>query len=135
MKVVFVDGENVGLKVVEKIDSALSDKVLVFSKSANIEQHCDKALFQHFSNYPTGSNQADFLIIANLTKYLTVYDPKALSKAELVLYNSVGKFLQRWNFEGMAIHETLFLGELPQGAYNLKLITEEGFATKSLIKL
>lgn len=66
MKVIFVDAENVGLKVIEKIERALSDKVLVFSKSPNIEQYCDKALFQHFSNYPSGSNQADFLIIANL---------------------------------------------------------------------
>ena len=99
IKVVFVDGENIGLKVVEKIDSTLSDKVLVFSKSANIEQHCDKALFQHFSNYPTGSNQADFLIIANLTKYLTVYDTKALSKADLVLYTNDQDLISAFEFQ------------------------------------
>lgn len=99
MKVVFVDGENVGLKVIEKLEATLSDKVLVFSKSANIEQHCDKVLFQHFSNYPSGSNQADFLIIANLTKYLTVYDLKALSKAEFVLYTNDQDLISAFEFQ------------------------------------
>ncbi|MEZ9617612.1 hypothetical protein AB4264_18250 [Vibrio sp. 10N.261.55.B8] len=99
MKVIFVDAENVGLKVIEKIERALPDKVLVFSKSPNIEQHCDKALFQHFSNYPTGSNQADFLIIANLTKYLTVYDMKALSKAEFVLYTNDQDLISAFEFQ------------------------------------
>ncbi|CAH8232313.1 conserved hypothetical protein [Vibrio aestuarianus] len=99
MKVIFVDGENVGLKVVEKIDSALSDKVLIFSKSANIEQHCHKALFQHFSNYPSGSNQADFSIIANLSKYLTVYDTKSLSKAEFTLYTNDQDLISAFEFQ------------------------------------
>lgn len=99
MKIVFVDAENVGLKVIEKIEVSLSDKVLVFSKSANIEQYCDKALFQHFSNYPSGSNQADFLIIANLTKYLTVYDVKALSKAEFVLYTNDQDLISAFEFQ------------------------------------
>lgn len=99
MKVIFVDAENVGLKVIEKIERALSDKVLVFSKSPNIEQYCDKALFQHFSNYPSGSNQADFLIIANLTKYLTVYDMKALSKAEFVLYTNDQDLISAFEFQ------------------------------------
>ncbi|WP_045404507.1 hypothetical protein [Vibrio jasicida] len=99
MKVIFVDAENVGLKVIEKIERALSVKVLVFSKSPNIEQYCDKALFQHFSNYPSGSNQADFLIIANLTKYLTVYDMKALSKAEFVLYTNDQDLISAFEFQ------------------------------------
>lgn len=99
MKVVFVDGENVGLKVVEKIETTLSDKVLVFSKSENIAHYCEKSLFQHFSNYPTGSNQADFSIIANLTKYLTIYDTKALSKSEFVLYTNDQDLISAFEFQ------------------------------------
>ncbi|CAH8182152.1 conserved hypothetical protein [Vibrio aestuarianus] len=99
MKVVFVDAENVGLKVVEQVLPSLTDKVLVFSKSPNIEQYCDKVLFQHFSNYPTGSNQADFYIISALTKYLTLYDAKALSKAEFELYTNDQDLTSAFEFQ------------------------------------
>ena len=56
-------------------------------------------------------------------------------KAELILYNSVGKLVHRWNFEGRRINETLRLGNLPQGAYVLKLMTDDGIVAKSLVKL
>ena len=58
-----------------------------------------------------------------------------LKAAELVLYNSVGKLIQRWNFDGISIQESLILNDLLQVAHVLKLIIEDGFATKSLVKL
>lgn len=50
MKVILVDAENVGLKGVEKVSASISDRVFVFSKSENIEQYCEKSLYQHISD-------------------------------------------------------------------------------------
>ncbi|WCP83303.1 hypothetical protein PQE20_17950 [Vibrio harveyi] len=88
MKIILVDAENVGLKGVEKIGPSVSDKVFVFSKSENIEQFCEKEMYQHISDYPLGANQADFCIIAYLMRFLTHYDLKALSKVVFELHSN-----------------------------------------------
>ncbi|HHG3372382.1 TPA: hypothetical protein ACPVY7_001894 [Vibrio parahaemolyticus] len=88
MKIILVDAENVGLKGVEKIAPSVSDKVFVFSKSENIEQFCEKEMYQHISDYPSGANQADFCIIAYLMRFLTHYDLKALSQVVFELHSS-----------------------------------------------
>ena len=49
--------------------------------------------------------------------------------------HSMGCTAYLFNFEGRRINETLRLGELSQGAYVLKLTTDKGFETKSLVKL
>lgn len=88
MKIILVDAENVGLKGVEKIAPSVSDKVFVFSKSDNIEQFCEKEMYQHISDYPSGANQADFCIIAYLMRFLTHYDLKSLAQVVFELHSN-----------------------------------------------
>ncbi len=58
-----------------------------------------------------------------------------IEKAEVSLINSVGQIIQRWNFEENSIHKQLNLNDLPKGVYVLKLSTDDGLLTKSLVKL
>jgi len=88
MKIILVDAENVGLKGVEKIAPSVSDKVFVFSKSDNIEQFCEKEMYQHISDYPSGANQADFCIIAYLMRFLAHYDLKSLAQVVFELHSN-----------------------------------------------
>ncbi|CCN45996.1 conserved hypothetical protein [Vibrio nigripulchritudo MADA3029] len=99
MKIILVDAENVGLKGVEKINGTISDKVFVFSKSENIEQHCEKALYHHVSNYPLGANQADFCIVAHLMRFLTHYDQKALSKVVFELHSNDSNLISAFEYQ------------------------------------
>jgi hypothetical protein len=77
MNIYFVDLENVGLKALQSLDVSFSDKVFVFSNSGEVKKYCDQSLYFCLSDYPTGSNQADFYIIAYLSKVI-----EQLSKAE-----------------------------------------------------
>ncbi|MCA0759225.1 hypothetical protein [Vibrio vulnificus] len=88
MKIILVDAENVGLKGVEKIAPSVSDKVFVFSKSDNIEQFCEKEMYQHISDYPSGANQADFCIIAYLMRFLAHYELKSLAQVVFELHSN-----------------------------------------------
>jgi len=77
MNIYFVDLENVGLKTLQSLDVSFSDKVFVFSNSSDVKKYCDQSLYFCLSDYPTGSNQADFYIIAYLSKVI-----EQLSKTE-----------------------------------------------------
>lgn len=99
MKVILVDSENVGLKGVEKVSASISDRVFVFSKSENIEQYCEKSLYQHISDYPSGANQADFCIIAYLMRFLTLYDIKALSKLVFQLHSNDSNLITAFQYQ------------------------------------
>lgn len=81
MKMIFVDAENVGLKELEKIGASIIDKVFVFSKSEAVKLVCDKSLYLFLSDYPTGQNQADFYIVAYLSRVLLALDKKQLGAA------------------------------------------------------
>lgn len=99
MKIILVDAENVGLKGVEKVGASVSDKVFVFSKSENIEQYCEKSLYQHTSDYPSGANQADFCIIAHLMRFLTHYDAKVLSKLVFELHSNDSNLISSFQYQ------------------------------------
>ncbi|EHZ2656851.1 hypothetical protein K5N43_004296 [Vibrio vulnificus] len=88
MKMVFVDAENVGLKELEKLRASAIDKVFVFSKSEAIKQCCEKNLFLYLSDYPNGQNQADFYIVAYLSRILTMLDKKQLGTVSFELYSN-----------------------------------------------
>ncbi len=68
MKIIFIDAENIGLKALKDVNTSILDKVFVFSKNEGIQQYCNKSLFINITDYPTGPNQADFLIISYLSR-------------------------------------------------------------------
>ena len=63
----FVDAENIGMNGLKCIASTIEDKVFVFSKDKSVLSYCQQRLFIPISNYPSGPNQADFLIISTLS--------------------------------------------------------------------
>ncbi|MGL4734650.1 MAG: hypothetical protein ACRCWB_06105 [Enterovibrio sp.] len=88
MKMIFVDAENIGVKELEKIQATVIDKVFVFSKVESVQRICEKALFLFLSDYPSGPNQADFYIIAYLSRVLSILDKKQFSAVHFELYSN-----------------------------------------------
>lgn len=76
MKLVFVDAENVGYSKIKNLEYAHSDKVLVFSRNEKVKTLCSQKMLVCLSHYEEGSNQADFLIIATLSRLLSSLDEK-----------------------------------------------------------
>ncbi|CAH7217110.1 conserved hypothetical protein [Vibrio chagasii] len=99
MKFVFVDAENVGVKGVERVKATLADKVFVFSKSNGIKQYCEKELFHHLSDYPSGQNQADFYIISYLSCVLSTLEQQALASAHFELFSNDESLISAFDFQ------------------------------------
>ncbi|MBM7035003.1 hypothetical protein [Vibrio ulleungensis] len=99
MKFVFVDAENVGVKGIERVKATLADKVFVFSKSNSIQQHCEKELFHHLSDYPSGQNQADFYIISYLSRVLSTLEQQALASAHFELFSNDESLISAFEFQ------------------------------------
>lgn len=77
MKIYYVDAENIGLSMLDEQSISVLDRVFVFTNSESLKSACANALLTCVSGYPSGPNQADFHIIAHLSKALSY-----LSKAE-----------------------------------------------------
>lgn len=88
MKIIFVDAENVGLKELEKMEASILDKVFVFSRVESIKRSCEKLLYLCICDYPSGSNQADFYIIAYLSRVLATLPKEQLNSIYFVLYSN-----------------------------------------------
>ncbi|ELI5719952.1 hypothetical protein KW443_09225 [Vibrio fluvialis] len=99
MKMIFVDAENVGLKELEKIGASIIDKVFVFSKSEAVKLICDKSLYLFLSDYPTGQNQADFYIVAYLSRVLLALDKKQLGSVNFELYSNDESLISAFEFQ------------------------------------
>ncbi|MBF4242492.1 hypothetical protein EA003_22225, partial [Vibrio anguillarum] len=99
MKVIFVDAENVGLKELEKINASIVDKVFVFSKSDAVKLVCEKSLYLCLNDYPTGQNQADFYIIAYLSRVLLALDKKQLGSIHFELYSNDENLITAFEFQ------------------------------------
>ncbi len=99
MKMIFVDAENVGLKELEKINASVVDKVFVFSKSDSVKLVCEKSLYLFLSDYPTGQNQADFYIIAYLSRVLLALDKKQLGSVHFELYSNDESLISAFEFQ------------------------------------
>lgn len=99
MKVIFVDAENVGLKELEKINASIVDKVFVFSKSDAVKLVCEKSLYLCLNDYPTGQNQADFYIIAYLSRVLLALDKKQLGSIHFELYSNDESLITAFEFQ------------------------------------
>ncbi|MGS0675729.1 hypothetical protein [Shewanella sp. 125m-1] len=99
MKMIFVDAENVGVKELEKIDASVVDKVFVFSKSETVKLICEKSLYLYLSDYPSAPNQADFYIIAYLSRVLLALDKKQLNSVHLELYSNDESLILAFEFQ------------------------------------
>nr|WP_014343729.1 hypothetical protein [Aliivibrio fischeri]AEY78123.1 hypothetical protein [Aliivibrio fischeri] len=71
MKIIFVDAENVGLHSIQEINARITDKVFVYSNNEQIKILCNDLLFIVMAGYPIGKNQADFYLIAHLSKIIS----------------------------------------------------------------
>lgn len=99
MKMIFVDVENIGVKELEKIEVSVIDKVFVFSKSDAVKRVCEKSLFLYISDYPSGSNQADFCIIAYLSRALLAVDKELLNSVKFELYSNDENLISAFIFQ------------------------------------
>ena len=88
MKIIFIDAENIGLKEVKSLGTSILDKVFVFSKIESVKIFCEKMLYHFVSDYPNGANQADFCIIAYLSRMLVNLTKKEKSAIEFELYTN-----------------------------------------------
>lgn len=88
MKIIFVDAENTGLKGLQTVKATILDKVFVYSKNEAIQQYSKKALFCIVDDYPTGSNQADFLIISYLSRIISTLDEAILNTTHFELFSN-----------------------------------------------
>lgn len=99
MKMIFVDAENVGLKELGKLEASVVDKVFVFSKAESIIKFCEQNLYLCLSDYPCGSNQADFYIIAYLSRILSALDKKKLGSILFKLYSNDESLIAAFEFQ------------------------------------
>ncbi|EWH08817.1 hypothetical protein DS2_15554 [Catenovulum agarivorans DS-2] len=99
MNMIFVDAENIGLKELSKIEATIIDKVFVFTKSDSIAQFCEQNLYHCLSDYPSGANQADFYIIAYLSRILATLDRKKLASVKLKLYSNDLNLIAAFKFQ------------------------------------
>ena len=99
LKFIFVDAENIGLKGVEAVSTSITDKVLVFSKNDSIKEACERKLFICNSNYPTGSNQADFYIIGKLVGIFATLTEQQRNSYHFTLYSQDNALATAFSFQ------------------------------------
>ncbi|MFA0077384.1 hypothetical protein AB4427_04405 [Vibrio artabrorum] len=68
----FVDAENIGLTACRELKISSLDHVFVFSLSIDVEAWCQQQRWHYLNEYIVGANQADFALIAELAKQLTL---------------------------------------------------------------
>ena len=99
MKLIFVDAENIGLRQLEEINSAFTDRVFVFSKDDSVKVSCEEKSFLVMSAYPTGPNQADFYIIAKLVALIGSMSLEQTKSCEFVLYSQDNALVSAFSFQ------------------------------------
>jgi len=99
MKIIFVDAENVGFKGLEAIKSNINDKVFVFSKIESIQSYSEQKLFLCLSDYPDGTNQADFYIIAYLARVLASVSKVEKQAIDFTLYSNDVNLINAFKFQ------------------------------------
>ncbi|MUH95235.1 hypothetical protein GNP63_01540 [Aliivibrio fischeri] len=99
MKIVFVDVENIGLTELGKIKASIVDKVFVFSRMNNVRSICEKKSYLCLSNYPEGSNQADFYIIAYLSRLIALLSQSELKAITFELFSNDESLISAFQFQ------------------------------------
>lgn len=101
MKTFFIDEENVGLKVLESYKVFCDQKLLVFTKNLAAKKLCKRYLFHCIDDYAAGSNQADFYIIACLSRLLSQMSDKQIVSHTFTLVSNdcslISAFKQQCN--------------------------------------
>ena len=93
------DYENIGSKELEKLETLIIDKVFVFSKSNTIKLICEKKLYLFLTDYPCGSNQADFYIIAYLSRVLSSLNHTELTSIHFKLITNDESLISAFEFQ------------------------------------
>ncbi|GAD79979.1 hypothetical protein [Vibrio ezurae] len=75
------------------------DKVFVFSKSNSVKLACEKSLYLFLNDYPNGQNQADFYIIAYLSRVLSALDKRQLGSTHFELYSNDESLISAFEFQ------------------------------------
>ena len=99
MKLIFVDAENIGLKALSEMNVSFFDKVFVFSNNAEVKFLCEQSLYLYLSGYPQKPNQADFYIIAYLSKALSNLNKQERDKVSFVLYSKDVSLIEAFKFQ------------------------------------
>tara|TARA_R110001583_G_scaffold22377_5_gene83985 strand:+ start:17752 stop:18396 length:645 start_codon:yes stop_codon:yes gene_type:complete len=99
MKIIFVDAENVGFKGLEAIKASILDKVFVFSRIESIKLFSQKKLFLCLTEYPEGANQADFYIVAYLSRLLTSVTKAEIQAIDFILYSDDINLINAFKFQ------------------------------------
>ena len=120
IKFKFIDFENIGLKELEKIESSVLDKTFVFTKSQSAKLLCKSNLYQVLSDYPTGQNQADFLIIAQLAKVLSMISRQEINKVQFYLYSNDESLISAFEFQCQSSDATFKVIRTKQNVVQLK---------------
>ncbi|MGR5299165.1 hypothetical protein ACPV55_28010, partial [Vibrio mediterranei] len=76
----FVDAENIGLTACRALKAASLDHVFVFSLSIDVEHWCRQQRWHYLNEYVVGANQADFALMAELGKQLTLAGDTAFER-------------------------------------------------------
>lgn len=135
LKFAFIDAENIGLKELEPIDAAVSDKVLVFSKNEAVKELCEKKFFLCMTSYPTGPNQADFYIIGNLVGIISSLTSEQRKVCEFVLYSRDNSLVLAFDFQ-CKLYKVRFRAPLkPKAKNTAKPIKKNGTIENRIIDL
>ena len=108
MKIIFIDEGNVGSKIIENMSLSILDKVFVFSNKKAVQELCNRKLFLPISDYPIGSNQADFYIISYLSKILSTISYEEKGMLELVLYTKDKALITAFEFQCKLVNAPYF---------------------------
>ncbi|MCG9657646.1 hypothetical protein [Vibrio mediterranei] len=76
----FVDAENIGLTACRALKADSLDHVFVFSLSIDVEHWCRQQRWHYLNEYVVGANQADFALMAELGKQLTLAGSTAFER-------------------------------------------------------
>ncbi len=99
MELIFVDAENIGSKALLELEATILDKVFVFSNNDEVKTICEQLMYLCLSGYPQKSNQADFYIIAYLSKALSQLTKPSKSKVTFTLYSKDASLIEAFRFQ------------------------------------
>lgn len=93
LKIYYFDVENIGLSMLDELTITILDRVFAFTNTESLKAACNNVQIFCIDGYPTGQNQADFYIIAHLSRILSL-----LSKEEkkAIEFNLCSKDQNLW---------------------------------------
>lgn len=99
LKIYYIDAENVGLNVLNDLTLSVLDRVFVFTNSEGLKTASNNAVLTCMSGYPSGSNQADFYIIAHLSNVLANLTKAEKNAIEFILCSKDQSLWKAFEFQ------------------------------------